>query len=342
MQSKDVLIGVLVTLLVCGSVAVIGLQTGMLPTDRATVEEVSLNQSVNGSTVTESVVAVSVNTTDSELRTIGSGFVYDEEYIVTNEHVVEDYQRVRVQYYNGEWSNATVVGADKYTDIAVLRPETRPTYAKPLRIADEVAVGTRVYAVGSPDGYDWTVTSGIVSGVERASRTDSGFTIPDMVQTDAALNGGNSGGPLVTQNEGIVVGVNRETQGENLGFAVSSRLTNHVAQSIIETGDHTHPYVGIQMTELTPFTENTSEVTVSEGLIVRGVIDETPAYETLNADENLSDTDIILEVDGRSVTTNQQLSRYLMLNKSPNDRVTMTILRNGTRQDVAFNLGTRP
>ena len=284
----------------------------------------------------------------------GTGFVYDGKgHIVTNHHVIQNAGgEVYIKYANGEWTTAEVVGADAYTDLAVLMPEERPSYASPLPMADALpSPGERVVALGSPSDLQGSMTAGTVSGVERSMATRSGFSIPDMVQTDAALNPGNSGGPLLS-TEGKVVGVNRAKQGENIGFAISSRMTDRVVQSLIESGDHSHPMVGIRTIEMSPTIAHANDMELQTGILVTEAMDDSPAGGHLNGgdgetvtyegDEYPKGGDLIIALDDRPITNNEELASYLMRQKSPGDEVTFTVIRNGEKMDVTFELGERP
>lgn len=279
----------------------------------------------------------------------GSGFIYPGGYIITNYHVIQDTEKLYVNYQKDEWSSAEVVGYDKYTDIAVLRPDSSPEYAEPLPLADtNPNRGQSVYAIGTPNGLEGTLTSGIVSGVERSTETASGFSIPDVVQTDAALNPGNSGGPLVNSN-GVVVGVNRAREGENIGYAISARLTEKVANSIIKSGEHEHPYVGIKTVSLTPRLADEYNASRDSGLLVTDVIDDGPANSTLVGPPDSTQNqqvqtggDIILSIEGRELDSNEDLSRTLLLTSEPGDTVQVGIIRDGERQTVSVTLGDRP
>lgn len=294
----------------------------------------------------DSVVAVQVKT-NGQSSSQGTGFVYQtssgQKYIITNQHVVQGGTEFYTVFREGEWVKASLVGMDLYTDIAVLKPEKTPSYADPLPLQTELPQrGQRVLTLGAPNNLRGTVTSGIVSGTERSMRTTQGFGIPDMIQTDAPLNPGNSGGPLITQ-QGEIVGVNRAREGENIGYAVSSRLAERVALSIIENGRHDNPLVGIRTVEINPSMDNASDVTPTDGIAVVQVMDDSPSSGKLQAANNSSifTGDIIVKVDDERVQTNEDLSSYLLLETSPRDTVTFTVYRDNKRQTVQVTLGKR-
>lgn len=302
-----------------------------------------------------SVVSIYSVDDESNWSSQGSGFVYDEDgHIVTNEHVVRDESVLYIQYSTGEWSTAELVGADVYTDLAVLEPDEQPEDVDPLPMTTRVPKpGESVIALGSPHDLAGTITSGIVSGVERSMRTENNFVIPDSIQTDAGLNPGNSGGPLVG-SDGRVIGVNRAKQGDNIGFAVSSRLTVRVTESLIKDGQHDHSYVGIEGIGLTPQIAEANEYAGgTHGVMVTGVQSGTPADGVLRgADgEVVHDTtgqtvpnggDVIVAVDDVEVRKNEDLSSYLMRETAPGEEVELTVLRDGEEITLVLELGHRP
>lgn len=320
MNTKDVALGVVSTLLFISILLSAGLYTDTLPDDRDTVEIVDTKNVDNNTAPVESVVTIAVNNSSQT----GTGFVYDEEYILTNEHVIEGYETARIGYYNSEVTNATVVGKDEHTDIAVLRPGKRPEYAEPLKISSETPeLTTPVYTVGNPYGtLNWSVTTGIVSGTDRQSSVDQRYgIIPDMIQTDATVVSGSSGSPLVTQDEGTVVGMVRETRGEGYGVAISTPVINKVSQSIIENGQHNHSFIGVRLRP------------EDGGLLITDVINNS------SADGVLEENTTIVKVDGKRVRDIEELSAYLLLQTNPNDTISVTLKNNSTRKNLT--LGSR-
>lgn len=279
-----------------------------------------------------------------ELSSQGSGFLYRDNYIITNEHVTRGSDEYYIKYKEGDWSKATMVGSDEDSDIAVLDPKESeiPSYAHslPMQI-NPPEKGRRVISLGAPNGLDGTVTIGIISGVDRAVRIGTDFSIPDTIQTDTALNPGNSGGPLVSMETGGVVGVNRATEGENIGYAVSSRVTDHIARKIIEQGYHRHSYLGVRTVELNPIVEEYGEVDPKKGLVIRDVITNTPASEVLQSGNNTTKPDVIVSIGGEKVTTNEDIASYLMRKTEPGDEVTMTVYRNGAERKISVELASR-
>jgi S1-C subfamily serine protease len=283
--------------------------------------------------------------------TTGSGFVYDSGHVVTNHHVVADASSVTVRFNRGDWSEATVVGSDAYSDLATLSVE-RPDYATPLGLVDaEPAIGTEVVAIGHPFGLDRSATTGIISGVNRNIPAPAGtFDIADGIQTDAAVNPGNSGGPLVTL-EGEVAGVVSSGGGENVAFAVSVPLLRRVVPSLIEDGEYTHPYMGVTLTTVTPAIATTNDLQRPSGVIVDRVLEGGPAAGTLQPSpqtEYVDGTpipvggDVIVALDDHDIAVLNDLSEYLALETAPGDELSVTVLRDGERTTVSMELGARP
>ena len=189
-----------------------------------------------------------------QARAQGSGFVVDRQgHIVTNQHVVADADSIRVSFWNGAAREAELVGTDPSTDLAVIRVDAPRRLLRPLELAnsDSVSVGDPVLALGSPFGLEGTVTSGIVSALHRQMTAPNNFTIQDTIQTDAAINHGNSGGPLLDRL-GRVVGVNAQIESESggsdgVGFAIPSNTVRSISRQLIRKGAVEHAYLGIQM-----------------------------------------------------------------------------------------------
>ncbi|MFB6114643.1 MAG: S1C family serine protease [Halodesulfurarchaeum sp.] len=298
----------------------------------------------------ESVVKIRVDTALG--RAQGSGFVYDRSHVVTNQHVVANASTVLVQFSDGVWRTGQVIGTDVYTDLAVVRVENMPADATPLPVArTEPHPGQPVAALGSPFGLEGTITHGIVSGVNRSMRVEGGFSIPDTVQTDAPINPGNSGGPLVSMS-GTVVGLNRAKEGDNVGFAISSSVIRRVVPELIDDGEYEHSYMGIRTIPVTPQIARERGMEQASGLVVVRTVSGTPAagvFQTASVSEHGNGTgpivtggDVIVGIDGRQVHTNQELSRYLMLHTHPGEVVSVTVIREGSRETVKLELGERP
>jgi putative serine protease PepD len=263
----------------------------------------------------------------------GSGFVYDDQgHVITNQHVVDGAQSVKVTLWNGKTYDATVVGSDPSTDIAVLKVDAPASSLQPLALADSssLAVGDGVVAIGSPFGLEETVTTGIVSALHRQITAPNGFAITDAIQTDAAINHGNSGGPLLDLS-GRVIGVTSQIESESggndgVGFAVSSNTVERIADALISNGSVDHAYLGVA----------TEDSTSPTGALVATVRAGTPA-----AAAKLVADDVVTAVDGEPVTSSDKL-RELVDAHQPGDTVTLTVLRNGSTTRLNVVLGTRP
>lgn len=315
--------------------------------DDSNVSEVQIvNSTLDSSTVSEeslkSVVTI-YSESNGEFQSQGSGFIYKDDYIMTNKHVLDGLESHHIKYNNGEWTTAELIGDDEFTDLAILKPNNIPSESTSLELKDDMPNrGSPVIALGSPNELTGTVTTGIVSGINRNMNTATDFTIPDSIQTDAALNQGNSGGPLILHNSGEVVGVNTATEGENIGFAVSSRLSNIIGQSLIETGDHQHSYVGIRTIELSPITNIEDDIDIESGLLVEEIAPQSANTDVLNTRNDAENPDVIVSVEGMNVTNNEQLTSYIMRNTTPGDTLTFGVYRNGSVQDVTIELTSRP
>jgi serine protease Do len=303
-----------------------------------------------------SVVGILVYDTTGRAAS-GSGFVTGigpgGPHVVTNQHVVEGGTRYRLRFRDNEWRGATVTGTDEYSDLAVLRPESRPEFATPLPWAEtdpEPPVGTPVLALGSPFGLGGSASEGIISGVDRLLPAPNNFSISDAVQTDAALNPGNSGGPIVTP-EGRVAAVATSAGGENIGFGISAALSKRVIPSLIADGSYDHSYMGVQIREVTPTAAEVYGLDNVGGIIVVGVVEGEPSEGVLEPAtgrefrqgvEVPTGGDVIVGMGGREIETQEDLSNFLALETSPGDTITVTVLRDGEEQTVELTLGTRP
>jgi putative serine protease PepD len=282
-------------------------------------------------TVTSSGQATPFGDGQGSQQAQGSGFVYDTQgHVITNEHVVDGAQSISVRFANGKSYSAKVVGSDPSTDIAVLDVEAPTSELKPLTLADSsaVEVGDPVIAIGSPFGLEQTVTTGIVSALHRQITAPNNFTIDDAIQTDAAINHGNSGGPLLDL-DGKVIGVNSQIESDSggndgIGFAVPSDTVGKIADAIISGGSVQHAYLGVA-------TEDGSG-----GARLAEVRAGTPASRA-----SLRSGDVVTKFDGTKVASADELRR-LVETKRPGDTVQVTVTRNGKSITVDVTLGTRP
>jgi putative serine protease PepD len=260
----------------------------------------------------------------------GTGFVYDTKGdIVTNQHVVSGASTVKVKFSDGSTYTATVVGTDSATDIAVLRVNAPSSKLNPLTLADstKVSVGDGVVAIGNPFGLDGTVTSGIVSAVDREIAAPDETPIEGAIQTDAAINHGNSGGPLLNL-QGKVIGVTAQIQSESggndgVGFAIPSNTVRSIADQLIATGKAQHALLGVNVK------------TALNGVAIASVESGSGADSA-----GLKVGDVITGVDGASVTTAERL-RAAIAAHAPGDKLSLSLLRGGKTQTLTVTLGAR-
>jgi putative serine protease PepD len=264
-------------------------------------------------------------------RSEGSGFVYDAKGdILTNQHVVDGAKSISVRFWNGKTYKGKLVGSDRSTDLAVVRVSAPASELDPLSLGDssKLLVGDGVVAIGSPFGLEGTVTSGIVSALHRVMTSPSQFTIQDSIQTDAAINHGNSGGPLLN-GQGQVVGVTSQIESnsggsDGIGFAIPSNTVRSVAGQLIANGKAEHAYLGVSVDSNA---ENARVASVRAG---------TPA-----AKAGLRAGDVVTAVGSTKVSRADDLSRAIDARK-PGDRVTITYKRGGSTHTVQLRFATRP
>ncbi|MCG1003847.1 MULTISPECIES: S1C family serine protease [Halobacterium] len=280
----------------------------------------------------------------------GTGFVYDETHVVTNAHVVGRADDAAIRFSEGDWSTGSVVGTDPHSDLAVVEVDSVPEPATPLPFADsEPVVGQEVVAIGNPYNLNGSATTGVVSGLDRLIPSPTGYRIPDAIQTDAAVNPGNSGGPLMSL-DGSVLAVINSGGGENIAFGISAALTQRVVPELVRSGDYDHAYVGASFTNVTPQIAAANDLDESRGLLVLNVASDGPATGVLRPSEAAYvdgrrlpvGGDVLLEIDGTTVPTPEDLWSYLALETRPGDTVELTVLRDGSRGTVDLELGTRP
>ena len=306
----------------------------------------------------ESIVQVSVLRGDSD-GGMGSGFVYsDEGYVITNQHVVQDAEKVMITFLDGESYIGDVVGRDRDLDIAVVKVNPSNTYLQPIKIGDssKLRVGEKIAAIGNPFGLSGSMTSGIVSQMGRLLPQESGYSIPDVIQTDAAINPGNSGGPLINM-KGEVVGINTAIQsatGEfsGIGFAVPSNTLEKVVPVLIDKGEFKHPWMGISGTDVDPELAEARGLNSSKGFLVVSVIEESPAEqaglvgvtetEEIDGREIALDGDIIISIDEKTVRKISDILVHLQREKSVGDEMVLTINRNGEIMELTMILEERP
>lgn len=269
---------------------------------------------------------------------MGSGVIIREDgFMLTNNHVVEGADSVKVELSDGRTLDATIVGTDPATDLAVLKVEASGLVAVTLGDSDAIQVGDWVLAIGSPFGLDQTVTAGIISGKNRVQRIiGDGEGFEDFLQTDAAINPGNSGGPLVNLR-GEVVGINtailsRSGASAGIGFAIPTGLIRPVVESIIESGSVRRGFLGAQVGDINPDIKAEFGLKVDVGALIRGVLDGQPA-----AIAGLQPGDVVTQIDGKPVISGTQLRNFVASVK-PGTTVKMNVLREGKTLDLSVNL----
>jgi putative serine protease PepD len=263
----------------------------------------------------------------------GSGFVYDSNgHIVTNAHVVEGSSSVSIKFSNGKAYSARVVGTDASTDLAVLKVDAPVSQLFPLTLGDSssLVVGDQVVAIGSPFGLEGTVTSGIVSALHREMTSPNNFAIDNSIQTDAAINHGNSGGPLLNA-EGKVVGVTAQIESnsggnEGVGFAVPSNTVRSIASQLISNGKAEHAFLGVVLRD------SSSRAGAAIGQVRTG----TPA-----AHAALRAGDIITAAAGTRINSASELRAVINAHR-PGDTISVTYTRGGQSHTVKVKLAARP
>jgi putative serine protease PepD len=273
------------------------------------------------------------NGSGQESQAEGSGFVVDSDgHIATNQHVVDGATSITVTFSDGKTASAKVVGTDRSTDVAVIKVDAPKSELHPLTFADSngVEVGDGVVAIGSPFGLEETVTTGIVSALDRTIQAPNNFTISGAIQTDAAINHGNSGGPLL-DSSGHVIGINAQIESDSggndgVGFAIPSSMIQRVAQDLISGGKVAHAYLGVQLTDAGSGGGATVAQTVSGGP---------------GADAGLRTGDVVTAIDGKTVASSDALVSAVDSHK-PGDQITLTVKRGGDTSQLKVKLGTRP
>jgi S1-C subfamily serine protease len=293
-------------------------------------------------------------------QALGSGFVMDKSgHIVTNYHVVQGAERITVGFSNRDTVEARLLGSDPSTDLAVLSVDVSAKALRPLPLgnSDNVEVGDQVVAIGNPFGLDRTATAGIVSAVQRLITAPNQFTIDHVIQTDAPINKGNSGGPLLDAN-GRVIGVNTQietggisTGNVGIGFAVPSNTVKNVVGQILRTGRVEHPHLGIQGHALTSDLSETYRLPVDEGVLVEAVTQGSGADRAglregdtdvvVSGESYILGGDIIVAADGEKVSSIEEL-RDAIAAREPGDKIKLQVFRDANKTSVTVTLGRRP
>lgn len=270
---------------------------------------------------------------------VGSGVIIDEKgYILTNNHVIDDAERLKVTLADGRVLRGRVAGSDDVTDLAVLKVESdQPLPAAQLGNSDELKVGQIVLAIGNPFGLTGgpAVTAGIVSSLNRSIQTRNG--VLELIQTDAAINPGNSGGPLVnTKGEVVAINTANMPYAQGIGFAVPANTAKTILKELIEKGRVTRPWIGIASMKVTPQLAHFYGLPAREGALVARVEPYSPAD-----DAGLRKGDIIEEIDGSRIEDPSQIASRVR-EKQMNERVTLTVNRYGRQLQVPVQVDERP
>ena len=296
----------------------------------------------------------------------GSGFIIDAEkgYIVTNAHVVENAKEMEVSFGTDATVKAKLIGADPSTDVAVIQIDTKADALdkvkgglKSVQFGDsnDLQVGDPVVAIGNPFSLDRTLTTGVVSALQREIPALNEFQIDDVIQTDAAVNPGNSGGPLLN-TKGEVIGINSQIQSrgggfDGIAFAVPSETASRVAQELIKSGKIEYAWLGVSGGELTPALANEYNLDITKGVLVGEVTAGSPAAKaglsggtvqrTLGGEEKRSGGDVIISFGGEAVTSMREVADVVD-GKKPGDEIEVVYLHDGKKKSTKVELGIRP
>ena len=295
---------------------------------------------------------------------LGSGFVWDTQgHIVTNNHVINGADKIEVTFSDGTIVPATLVGADPDSDLAVIKVDVPAAKLHPVQIGDSnaIKVGELAIAIGNPFGLEGSMSTGIISAVGRSLPTDEtalqSYTIPDIIQTDAPINPGNSGGVLIDA-QGQVLGVTSAIESpvranSGVGFAIPSAIVNNVVPALIKDGKYVHTWLGISGTSLVPDLSTAMNLDASQrGALVEEVMPNSPAEKaglrasskqvTIDGQNTNVGGDVVTAIDGQPVLEMNDLIAYLARSTKVDQKVTLTILRDGKQQTVDVPLAARP
>lgn len=303
-----------------------------------------LSQSVlNATKIYQEATQAVVRITDGE-RVIGSGFIIDDEgHVVTAQHVIEDITEIEVILADGSISAATLAGSSRPSDVAILTLENAPA-AKPLRFADSATllVGQPVVTIGNPLNLTATLTSGVVSqfnGYLEIEYDSQRRPVANLIQFDAPVNFGNSGCPLLNSRAeviGMVIARVNPERGDGIYYAVSSNKLKRVTASLINQGFFDYPWLGVDVTDLTPQEAKDRELDTINGVLVNEVLAGGPA-ETAG----IKVDDIIVAIDGQTIRNVADLTSYLGEHKTPGEKATLTLIRGKTKLELPLEIGKR-
>jgi serine protease Do len=296
----------------------------------------------------------------------GSGFVWDTDcHIVTNNHVVDGMDSIRVRFADGTSANAEIIGQDAASDLAVLKVDLPASQLTPIQVADstQVKVGQLVVAIGNPFRLNSSMSTGIVSGLGRSlalesdSKATSTYTIPDVIQTDAAINPGNSGGVLV-DIEGRLIGVTSAIESpvranSGVGYVIPSIIVSKVVPFLIKDGSYQQPYIGITGTDLTAEIAQAMNLdAATRGALIIDVTPATPAEKAglqgsdktvkIDGQDQRLGGDVIIAVDGNAINDFEDLTAYLARYANVGQTLNLTYLRDGKENQTSLTLAARP
>ena len=295
---------------------------------------------------------------------LGSGFVWDQNGdIVTNNHVISGAEKIEVTFSDGTIVPATLVGADPDSDLAVVKVDVTADKLHPVQLGDSnsVKVGQLAIAIGNPFGLEGTMTTGIISAVGRSLPADENstqsYTIPDVIQTDAPINPGNSGGVLMDA-QGQVLGVTSAIESPvranaGVGFAIPSAIVNNVVPALIKDGKYVHTWLGISGRTLVPDLATAMKLDAGQrGALVEEIVPNSPAEKaglhgssqqvTIEGQASNVGGDVITAIDSQPVVEMNDLIAYLARSTKVDQKVTLTILRDGKQQTLDVTLTARP
>ena len=310
------------------------------------------------------VVRVNIqrNQTENENESaggVGSGFVFDKQgHIITNAHVIKDATKTVVTFLDGRSYSAEIVGVDEYTDIGVIKVNADLKLLNPLSLGDSsnLQVGEPITAIGNPFGLSGSMTSGIVSQMGRLLPSDSGYSIPDVIQTHAAINPGNSGGPLLNMR-GEIVGINTAIQSSTgeftgVGFAIPSQTVVKIVPTLIRDGEYKHPWIGVSGTDIDLEMANVIGLESTLGFLIITVVEDSPASDAgligsnkiieVEGREYSIGGDVIISVDGIDVRKIDDILVHLQREKAVGDEMILEVLRDGRTTNVTIVLQERP
>ncbi len=298
---------------------------------------------INASQVYETASQVTVGISDG-VTTVGSGFMFDARtYAVTAQHVVESLSEIYVVLPDGRISRATIAGSDQFSDVAVLRLEDELVVEPPtLANSATVRIGEPVIVIGHPFGSAQTLTSGVVSQINRLAEIQYNSqirSVPNLIQFDAPVNFGNSGSPLFNSDGeviGMVVGRVKPERGDGIYYAVSSNKVKRVVTSLIEQGSFDYPWLGVGIANLTPQTVQVRGLDTAHGVLVRNIFPGSPAEVA-----GIMADDIIIAIDGMTMSDVDDFISYLGEHSSPDELVMLTLIRDSTTLELSVTVGKR-